>query len=77
MELLSKTNVNITVEDVKRLCKDHINGPSAFSICRHGGEGEYKTLCSSIIEIGDNEITSHYIVNRFPCESEYKTLSLT
>lgn len=76
MELLATTNVNTTVEDIKKLCRDHLNGPSAFSICRHGGEGEYRTLCSSIIEIGNKEITCHYIINRFPCESEYKTLSL-
>ncbi len=74
--LLSKTSVSTTVDDIKVLCKDHLNGPSALSICRHGGVGEYKTLCSSIMEISSAGINAHYIINQFPCEAEYKSIRL-
>ncbi|MFC1786672.1 carcinine hydrolase/isopenicillin-N N-acyltransferase family protein [Halobacteriota archaeon] len=77
IELLSKKSFRTTVDDIKQLCRDHLNGPSNFSICRHGGKEEHKTLCSSIIEISDEEIIAHYIMNQFPCESDYRRLSLT
>ena len=76
LELLSKTSADTTVEDIKNLLRDHLHGASAFSICRHGGEGEYRTFCSAIMEIGDEGIRAHYIVNQFPCESDYRVLSL-
>ncbi len=77
VELLSKTSINTTVDDVKKLCADHLNGPSGFSICRHGGEGEYGTRCSSIIEISEEKIRAHYVMNQYPCESDYRIISFT
>ena len=76
LELLSRTSSNAIVEDIKNLCRDHLEGQSAFSICRHGGEEEYRTVCSSIMEISEEGIRTHYVVNQFPCESDYKVLSL-
>lgn len=76
MQLLSPKSYNLQVEDIKDLCQDHANGPSAQSICRHGGEGEYKTLCSVIMEVQKDEILAHYIMNQNPCQGEYKTISI-
>jgi dipeptidase len=76
IELLSKTTYNTSLQDVKNLCRDHINGPSAFSICRHGGGEEYKTCCSVIFEVGSRNILAHYIINEFPCNKEYTILEL-
>ncbi len=77
IELLSRTSINTTVDDIKKLCRDHLNGPSTFSICRHGNEGEHRTLCSSIMEISDSGIIAYYVMNQFPCEANYKRLSLS
>ncbi len=76
VDLLSKSTDNTTVEDIKALCRDHGRDASAFSICRHGGPGEYRTMCSVIIEISSDEITVYHVVNGFPCETDYSILTL-
>jgi hypothetical protein len=75
MQMLSPKSGDLDVEDIKRLCQDHANGPSAQSICRHGGEGEYRTLCSAIMEVQNEKIVAHYVMNQNPCQATYKTLS--
>lgn len=76
IELLSKTTYNSSLQDIKNLCRDHGNGESSFSICRHGGEGEHKTYCSVIFEVESKNILAHYIINNLPCKEEYKMLRL-
>ncbi|MFH1230575.1 MAG: hypothetical protein V1709_03670 [Planctomycetota bacterium] len=76
LELLSKTTVNTTVDNLKELCCDHYPEPSGMSICRHGGENEYKTHGSVIIELTRNRIETHYNIDTNPCESEYQVKSM-
>lgn len=76
IELLSKTTYNTSLQDIKNLCRDHGNGQSSFSICRHGGDGEYKTCCSVIFEVDSKNILAHYIINELPCKEECKILRL-
>jgi hypothetical protein len=76
LELLSKTTVNTTVDNLKELCCDHHPEPSAMSICRHGGENEYKTHGSVIIELAKNRIETHYNIGKNPCESDYLVKSM-
>lgn len=40
------------------------------------GPGEYRTLCSVIIEVLSDVIRVYHVVNRFPCETEYETMKL-
>jgi len=72
LQLLSATGVRTTVADIKRLCRDHFYGQNAFSICRHGGEGEYRTVCSAIMEASSNRIAAHCVLNSLPSEDEYQ-----
>lgn len=75
IQMLSPKTCDSTVEDIKKLCQDHVNGPSAQSLCRHGGTGEYKTLCSAIMEVQKDKILAHYIMNQNPCKGQYKIIS--
>lgn len=63
-----------SVAAVERLCRDHENGPSLNSVCRHS-DGDYRTLCSAIM-VASESILCRYIVNRYPCVGEYKSLAL-
>ncbi|MBA7662050.1 hypothetical protein ES703_70073 [subsurface metagenome] len=76
MEILSKTNINTTVDDLKEVCRDHYPEPSAMSICRHGGKGEYRTVGSVVIELVRNKIKIHYIAGMKPCQGGYQTTQM-
>ena len=71
-ELIGKsTNLN----SIKSLCKDHKNGPSKFSICRHGKNNEYKTQASAIMTHNKNT-KAYYVKNNYPCKEKYKKVKL-
>lgn len=74
--LILSQNQESDVEAIKRLCQDHGNGPSEYSICRHGGKGKYNTLCSAIMEVQKEKIHAHYVMNHNPCDAAYKIISL-
>ena len=76
MQMLSQNNHESDVEDIKKLCQDHANGPSEYSICRHGGRGKYNTLCSAIMEVQQDTIHAYYVMNKNPCDEAYKIISL-
>lgn len=68
----------ITLQQIKKTLKDHKNGPSENSICRHGKEKhEYTTQYSVIAEIKGTELNVYYIANDYPCRSEYKKIALS
>jgi len=75
-QIISQTNKNPDVEMIKKLCQDHWNGPSEYSICRHGGKDKYNTLCSAIMDVQNDAIHAHYIMNNHPCNERYKIISL-
>lgn len=64
-----------SITDIKNLCCDHQDGPSRFSICRHGIEEEYRTMASVIMVIGD-KIKINYVLNSKPCRKKYKEIEL-
>lgn len=76
LELLSKTTVNTTVDNLKELCCDHYPEQGGMSICRHGGENEHRTHGSVIIELAKNRIETHYNIGTNPCESDYQVKSM-
>ena len=76
MTHLSRTAGNTTLDDVMALLRNHDHGPSAMSICRHGGKGEYLTECSFIAHLGPKHIDSYTVINGYPCESSYRKLTL-
>ena len=64
-------------EQIKKLLRDHENGPGENSICRHGiKKGEYTTQYSVIAEIKDTVIDVYYVANNMPCREEYKKITL-
>ncbi len=69
---LSIHGKNSELDDVFRLVRSHVNGPSALSICRHGGAGEYATHCSFVAEIAPSGISAYVVVNNAPCKSDFK-----
>ncbi len=71
VELLSE---NSSLEGVKNLCRDHANGPSLNSVCRHS-ENNYNTIYSAIMVSSEN-VSAHYVANGYPCMGGYKTVSL-
>jgi|Deesub1362A_J573_1020465.scaffolds.fasta_scaffold00216_46 hypothetical protein len=56
-------------EDIKSLLKDHENGPSDNSICRHG---DRFTSSAFVIETAPRAL---YYVSGHPCEGEFKRFS--
>jgi hypothetical protein len=70
---LSVIGDDVSLNDVFNLVRSHVNGPSAMSICRHGGAGEYYTQCSFVVELASEGISSYVILNEFPCRGEFKT----
>lgn len=64
------------VDDVENILRDHANGPSALSICRHGGRDEYITRCASIFTVSDTDCEVRYVVNAMPCEKKFTSLTL-
>jgi hypothetical protein len=76
LSLLSATTTKTDINDVKKLLCDAENGPGAFSLCREGGEGEYKTICSVIMEVSEEQNIAHYIINEKPSINKYKQITL-
>ncbi len=66
---------NDSLSSIKRLCKNHKNGPGKFSICRHGKTEEHKTQASVIMTAG-KEVKAYFIVNNFPCKGKYQEVKL-
>ncbi len=60
-----------SVDDLKSLLRDHENGPSENSICRHG---EKFTSSAFILETTPKKV--HYISGH-PCEGEFQVYTLT
>jgi hypothetical protein len=71
LRFVKKANLS----SIKMLCSDHKDGPSKFSVCRHGKKGEYKTRASVIMTARKN-IKSYYILNNNPCNMSYKKVKL-
>jgi len=74
--VLSASSSNTTIDDIKRLLTDTYYGENAFSLCRSGGDGEYKTICSVVFEVTDTEAIAYYVMNDKPSFDKYKILSL-
>ena len=73
-EILSE---KISLAQIKKVLRDHVNGPGENSICRHGmKKGEYMTQGSAIVEIKKRIIAVYYIANKNPCISEYTRIQL-
>ena len=73
-ELLSE---KISLAQIKKVLRDHVNGSGENSICRHGMKtGEYTTQGSAIVEIKKNIINIYYVANKMPCDSEYIQITL-
>lgn len=66
---------NSSLNSIMELCKDHKNGLSRFSICRHGAKGEYKTKATTIMA-ANKEVKAYYIINNFPCKKKYQEVKL-
>jgi|TARA_B100002003_G_C14049959_1_gene505731 hypothetical protein len=64
-----------SLNQIKNLCCDHKNGPSKFSVCRHGKKGEYKTG-ASVIFVVNKDIKAYYVINNSPCKTKYKEVKL-
>ena len=76
LKILSTKNHANDLEDVKALLRNHDNGPSAMSICRHSGDGEYRTLNSVIFDVTAERADVHYVMNALPCTTDYRKLVL-
>lgn len=71
MGQFSKKSHETTVEDIKEILRDHTHGPSAMSICRHGGQKEFFTQASNIMAFDNGTIDIYYALNGYPCRTEY------
>ncbi|MBN2056698.1 hypothetical protein JW905_17355 [bacterium] len=67
-ERLSIKGSNTDIDDILNLLRDHSHGPSAMSICRHGGAGEYLTRCATVFSLEQVATRVYYVVNGYPCE---------
>jgi len=47
-----------------------------MSICRHGGDDEYFTHASFVVEIHANKIEAYVLLNKHPCSGDYKRFDL-
>ena len=80
-DLESYTRYNNALKIINKNCsfikllKDHHNGPSKFSICRHGKKGEYKSR-ASVIMVAGKKIKAYYIINNYPCKDLYRKVEL-
>ena len=72
-DLLSKKK--ISVGSIRSLCRNHQNGPSENSICRHDERNGYRTQ-ASVIMLADKKVSSYYMINRFPCRRKYKKITI-
>lgn len=73
--ILSRTSSKTTVDDLMNFCRDHANGPSALSICRHGGKGEYRSVGAAVFEVRRGRIRVHFVNGIFPCRREFRTIT--
>jgi hypothetical protein len=75
LDVLSRKSKKTTKDDVIALMRDHeVEPPSAITICRHGGDNEYKTQNSILLEVDNDKAVIHYQLNGYPCKSDYKTM---
>jgi len=73
-ELLSG---KITLSKIKKILRDHKNGPGENSICRHGKKnGEYTTQYTAIAKITAMNIMIYYIANKKPCVGKWDEIAL-
>lgn len=70
-ELLSRRSDETGLPDLFAMLRDHDHGPSAMSVCRHGGRHEYRTVCSLVARLGAEEAEIYTLVNSAPCEAQY------
>ncbi len=67
----------ISLAQVKKMLRDHKNGPGENSICRHGKkEGEYTTQYSAVAVIKKRVIDVYYVENENPCMGEYEKIRI-
>jgi len=66
-----KGNKN-TIDDVFKLTKSHYQDKTAMSICRHGGDGEYFTHASFVVEIHKKRVEAYVLLNDHPCSGDYR-----
>ena len=71
-ELLSRRSDESSLADIFALLRDHDHGPSAMSLCRHGGRHEYQTSCSLVVRLGKAQAEIYTLVNSPPCEGQYE-----
>ncbi|MCD4652350.1 hypothetical protein K8T06_00255 [bacterium] len=64
------------MKDVMALVKSHYQDKTAMSICRHGGNGEYFTHASFVVEIHENSVEAYVMLNDHPCSGDYKRFDL-
>ncbi|GEM_PF-2308492 len=76
-ELLSRRSDETTMADVFAMLRDHAHGPSAMSVCRHGGRHEYRTCCSLVVRLAEGEAEIYTLVNSPPCEGQYERRRMT
>lgn len=74
---LSIKGRNNELKDIFELVTSHYQGKNAMSICRHGGEGEYFTQASFVVELHDSSIDAYISLNGNPCEKGFTKLSFT
>ena len=76
LDILSRKSRNTTIKDLIALMRDHeVEPPSAMTICRHGGDNEYKTQNSIALEILNDKAVIHYQLNGYPCQEKYKKMT--
>ena len=76
LDILSRKSRNTNVKDLIALTKDHeVEPPSAITICRHGGDNEYKTQSSIVMEIQQKKAVIHYQLENYPCKGKYKKMT--
>jgi hypothetical protein len=76
MQHLAQSGSTTKIADIENLLRSHLNGKSTFSVCRHGGNGEYNSVGSVIMSVGNGQVNTRYIVNDYPCCNNYKLISL-
>lgn len=71
------SKLQTTNEPTPLILNDHTNGPSQFSVCRHGKRGEFNTQASIILTTDDKTTEAKYIINNHPCNDVYSTVTLS
>jgi isopenicillin-N N-acyltransferase-like protein len=75
--LLSRENGRITIEDLQKALRDHVNHPN--SICRHGNprDPEAERFQSVFSLVMDLDSQTMWVAAGPPCQHEYQPISLT